>query len=101
MAKYPDEEIVGILTEGRPELLALTFMCDGEIRTWYPKTGGYLGFLDRNRDRAEACRDYLRRSGRAFDNLDEVRAYGIAKSFPELDKFLESIENWKKVKATK
>jgi hypothetical protein len=97
---YSDEELIQILTDGRVDQLPLTFVINGAIFTWHPRTGGYLGCMDDNHDRHVACQDFLRRRGQSFSSLDDVRAYGIARAFPNLEKFLESIDNWKqRVKA--
>jgi hypothetical protein len=82
---YTDSEIIDVLTCGKPERLVLTFSFNDAIRTWHPKTRGYLGAIDRDPARAKACREYLRRQGQAFTSLEEVRAYGIANNFPNLE----------------
>lgn len=99
--RYSDEELTSFITNGRHELLDFTFMLRGAIFTWYPDIGGYLGYLDHVPERAKAVRDFLRGKGRAFESLDEVRDYGTARNFPNLQKFLESIEKWKLTESAK
>jgi hypothetical protein len=97
MKTYSDEELIEFITSGKAERLAMTFLFHTAVFTWHPRTGGYLGYMDDVRERAEAVRNFLRERGQAFSSLDEVRAFGIAQNFPNIDQFLESIEKWREV----
>lgn len=89
---FSEEKILADLTANGRDPQELCFVLRKGIRRWDPRTGMIMGYMIDNAAFADACREYLRSKGLAFNTPEELERHARAHNWPILEALLLQIE---------